>query len=231
MARTSRWKEGGIGRKVSFSGFWLLFICFFLPQVRACDEPFIPVAEVYGGKNVGLSLDLLVTMFLPFAAAFLASIIYLLRFALRPAKARRILTAALCVLALLVLLYGSIGLATLISLEVWEPYTDPDVTYQWDTEDTALAICLPVMLTAAALAVAAVIRARRPAKTPAALACLGAAFAAYFLTVPVSYPPLYGIWLSIAASGLIAVGGLWEALATRRLGRVRAAPGPVEGEP
>ena len=232
-AQVSRWKEGGIGRKISFSGFVLLFICFFLPQVESCNEAFVPASEVFGkgSDEPGAALLLLLTLLLPFTVAFLGSIIYLLRPALRSPKARQALTTGLRWMALLVLLIGSLGLAISFSVEDRSHSDDPAIESQMRTDETISMVCLSVMLVVAIVALVATIRARQQFKEPVTIGCLGVCFAAYFLMLALTGQPLYGIWVSITASGLIAVGGLWEALAAPRPCPACAAPETAESEP
>ena len=229
----SRWKEGGIGRKVSFFGFVLLVVCFFLPQVESCSKSFVPASEVFGDSadGPGKSVFMLLTLLLPFTVAFLASIIYVVRPALRSARARRAMTMTLCWMALLVMVVGSVALTISFALEERNGSSDPAMASGMKTEDIICVVCLSVMLAAAIVALIAVIRARQHLKATVAIACLGVAFAAYFLMMALTGEPLYGIWVSITACGLIAVGGLWEALAARGLSPVCAAPRTAASQP
>ena len=215
MTRRSSWRNKA-GRKISFTGLGLLFVCFFLPQVRACNMPLVPADEAFGSGTDDPQFDMLATLFLPFVMALVMAAFYLLRAALRSAKVRRVLTGAICLLALLTVLYGAVGLTVAYADDNWHRWTDPDAHYEWDDEDTLFAVALPTMLAIAATATLLVIRARRPVKSPAALGCMGGLFAAYFLLFTFLHPPMYGIWISITASGLIAIGGLSEAIAARR---------------
>ena len=216
MTRRSRRDGTRTGRGISFTGFGLLFICFFLPQIKACNMPIVPADEAFGSEFFDPQINMLATLLLPFVMALVMAIFYLLRAALRPARIRRILTGTICVLALLTMLYAVVGPAAAYVDDNWNRWTDPD-TPEWNTQDTTfLAIVLPAMAIAA-LTTVLVIRARRSVRTPAAVGCLGGVFLAYFLLIALFEPPtLYGIWVSVTASGLIAVGGFWEALAARR---------------
>ena len=232
-AHISRWKEGGIGRRMSFSGFVLLVVCFFLPQVQSCNKDYVPASEVINNVSdePGGALLLLLTLLLPFTVAFLASIIYVVRPALRSARARRAMTMTLCWMALLVMVVGSVALTISFALEERNGSSDPAMASGMKTEDIICVVCLSVMLAAAIVALIAVIRARQHLKATVAIACLGVAFAAYFLMMALTGEPLYGIWVSITACGLIAVGGLWEALAAPRPCPACAAPETAESEP
>ena len=227
----SRWKEGGIGRHISFSGFVLLCVCFFLPQVQSCTTPFVPASKVFseGSDQPRAALIMLVTLLLPFTVAFLASVIYLLRPALRSAKARRTLTAGLRKLALLVLLIGSIGLAIFFNIDDGYHSDDPAIESRMHADEAITMVCLSVMLVVAVVALIVAMRARPSLMAPVTIGCLGVCFAAYFLMMSLTGDPLYGIWVSVTASGLIAIGGLWEALAAPR--PACAAPETAESEP
>ena len=232
-AHISRWKEGGIGRRMSFSGFVLLVVCFFLPQVQSCNKDYVPASEVINNVSdePGGALLLLLTLLLPFTVAFLASIIYVLRLALRSAEARRALTTGLCWMAILVLVVGSVLLAISFGVEERSHSDDPATEAQLRTDEIISVVCLAVMLVVAVVALVLVFRARPPLKAPATIGCLGVCFAAYFLMLALTGDPLYGIWVSIAASGLIAIGGVWEALAAPPSSPSCVAPETPASEP
>lgn len=217
MARSSRGTRGSTGRGISFVGFALLFVCFFLPQIKACNlVTLVPAERAFDGGVANPLLDRLATVFLPFTLSLLVIILCLIRQALRSAKGRRFLTALLGLLALLTMIGGSLGLTAHCIDDNWARWTDPENPFEWTDEDTAYAIFLPAMFFFTALAVVIARRARRSVRSPAAVGFLGVFFALYFLLFACLYQPLYGIWVSITASGIIAVGGLSEAIATRR---------------
>ncbi len=219
---TSRWQEGGAGRKLSFTGFGILCICFFLPQVRACNQQIVPAELAFDEGIASPHVIAMATFLLPFTIAFIAVAIYLLRLICWSAKARRALSMLLRIMVLIVLLIGTAGLTTLL---VSEKIQNARYDRPWEAVDTVFACCLAAMLAASILAIVVIVRGRKPVKTPATIGCLGTASTAYFAMFPLmdilnrapsSDGIYYGIWYSIAASGLIALGGLWEALADRR---------------
>lgn len=213
---TSRWAEGGAGRRISFAGLGALCVCFFLPMTEFVtphgffDGLLSPAAMVahWFPDYPGAGLVSLFTLFLPFATAFIASALSLLRFAVRNTKTRRFLTATLCLLAILVLLFASVGLLVMLIID-WAKSPDSK------EGDAHLFTYVAVMLAAAAAAVAAIIWLRSPGKTPACLSCLGISFVTYFLLLTTGQQRMYGLWGSVVASGLITVGGMWEVIATR----------------
>ena len=202
---SSRRREGGIGRLVSWSGWLVLCVSFFLPQVKGCTEPIIPAREaVGGGEEVPYFIF---THGLPFLVAILAALWYLLRALARSDRFRRKMTAVLCA----TLLAGLAAGAAMMSREV---FVDD---FSWNGTDEILwGITTLLAIVGLLWSIAGIVFAR--GKTPPVVLACGLAGLGYFLCYGIFYrdPVYYGLWVSVAGFGLVTVGGLWEMLRPAR---------------
>lgn len=195
--------KGIVGHVLSSLGLLLLCISFFLPQVRGCHDPVVPVKQTLS-NSIGFYWQ----FFLPFFFAFLMVFIYVVRVLVRTANAKRNMIAAGCLVCILVLAIGSFLLGQL--------FFDHLTADEWRWEDSFWlgVACLAGIATIVACVVAA--KASGPRKLPLCIFIVGVCSLGYFLywvAGGVGESRIYfGLWISVAAGTLIATGGLWEAI-------------------
>jgi len=207
-------KKTCLPRSVSFLGFLLLAVAAFLPQVKGCNTPIIPVHEVFE-KNGGLFSQIAwEALFLPFLVAFPLIIIYILHSLIRRPHGRAVLTSIACSLLALAIGYGCFFAARnnlSAPLNFWQ--------------------VLATMLAAGAvIALLAALRPGKPRSFPRCLVAVGICSLTYFLFWPCEAGIkgiYYGLWVSVAGSVLIAIGGVWEYIQARRIERSEEWPTPL----
>ncbi len=183
------------GRVVSLAGAAGLCVSFFMPQVNFLG-PVIPV-KVVVQESDGLFL---VTIGLPFLAAIL--LLPLLAFRAVPRMygthgVGKFLAAAVC----------AICLSVLSAILGWITYSGlpggGSIGWGMIFINTVPAVAVVSLV----LAIVALVRSRLPRKAAAAQFALGVsclAYFTYFTTVGVT--ACAGLWLSIASSGMLAIG-------------------------
>lgn len=194
------------GKGISLLGLILLAVCFFLPQVKGCNETIVPAAATV--KSGG---GWLFEFGMPFLFAAVAVVFHGLRLLLASPKARRVIAVAFCVVCFLMLSYSFLLLASRIGNHMFGQDAEPDHP-QW------LSAVFILGLGGLSLAVIALAFFGRTSlqMSLATLAC-GAASLTYFLYwgVRIYSDTLYGLWLSVTACGLTILGSLLEAVWAR----------------
>ncbi|HDZ20278.1 hypothetical protein LCGC14_0205150 [marine sediment metagenome] len=210
-----RVKEGGTGRRISFTGLLLLCVCFFLPQAEGCDSDFIPVDEIIvSGPQDQPQMDIgvLFTAFLPFTFAFIMAPLYVIRQLVRFGSTRRAMSVLALVLCLLTMLWAAGYTTALFAPDVYSAYLDPEVTDFWTTGRIIDGLVCSVLLLGAISCLLVAWLATPAAKAPLAMFSFGVGAGVYFAAAISRTDARYGLWLSITASILIAIGGAWEAV-------------------
>ncbi len=183
-------------RGITSAGLLLLCVCFFLPQVKSCDQPVTPAVETYD-EGAGW----LIIWGLPFVFAFAVGSLYGPWHLLRKERTKAAIMRLTCACCILILGWGCIQMTRVVMDE-------PDAT--------ALVILglLGVAVLAACISAA---KASSKAKGPMCVFFFGLASIGYFLYWPLmtSVRIYYGLWFSVTASTLIAAGALWEALGVK----------------
>ena len=181
------------GRIVSLAGAAGLCVSFFMPQIAVRGPGSLVEAMV---ENGGMFL---VAIGLPFLAAIL--LLPLLAFRAVPrvdgaASVGKFLAVADCAICLSVV---TIGLAWMTYI-IW-----PGVTgLGWFVLFYAVPDITGVSLV---LAIVAMVRSRLPRKAAAAQFALGTTCLAYFAFFAIAdFTKYAGLWLSLAASGMLAIG-------------------------
>ncbi len=196
--RSGKAAKGGnrAPRGVTFAGLLFLCVCFFLPQIRSCGSPVIPASETYQ-EGPGW----LLVWGLPFVFAFLAAMLYGLWYLIRKAGPRAVLMRLTCGWAILVLGWGCIQMARLVT----------------ETSDVTPLVLLILLCGAAIGSCIFAVSMPSRAKGPICVFIFALASGGYFLYWPVmtNAKIYYGLWCSVSASVLMAIGGLWEALVAR----------------
>ena len=182
------------GRLLSLAGAAGLCVSFFMEQV-GIKGPFVP-SDCLQSVN---GLWLMVSFCLPFLAAIL--LLPLLAFRAVPrvdgaASVGKFLAVADCAICLSVV---TIGLAWMTYI-IW-----PGVTgLGWFVLFYAVPDITGVSLV---LAIVAMVRSRLPRKAAAAQFALGTTCLAYFAFFAIAdFTKYAGLWLSLAASGMLAIG-------------------------
>ncbi len=193
VADKRRWTD----RWISFFGFVVLCVAFFLPQAEGCRSESVPAREVAQGNST-------CPLFLPFFVAFILAEIYILRWLINRKWVGTcwiIIGCAVCVAALAVgaWFFGSMLLDGLNSKDGSPPFS-------LCAQATGM-----VLLGLAAIVLSIVASMRR--KLPLCVMLAGAGSVLYFSFW--AGQALYGLWVSIAGSAIIAAGGLWETLRAR----------------
>ena len=173
-----------------------LCVCFFLPQIRSCGGPVIPAAETYE-QGPGW----LLTWGLPFVFAFAVAVLYGLWYLLRKAGTRAFLMRLTCGCSILVLGWGCIQMTRVVT----------------ETSNVTPLVLLILLCIAAVGACILAIRAPANAKGPICVFIFALASGGYFLYWPLMADEkiYYGLWCSVSASVMMAIGGLWEALVAK----------------
>jgi len=181
-------------------GLLLLCVCFFLPQVKGCNEPVIPVEE-----TLEMGPGWLFIWGLPFVFAFVVGLLYCLWCFSRKEGVRASLMWLVCACCILILGYGCFQ----VIMVAGEAIDDGG-----RTGDATLSIVAGLLAVVTIAACTAAARACDEAKGPMCVFVFGLASIGYFLYWPLiaGYETYYGLWLSVAGSVLVSVGGLWEAL-------------------
>jgi len=184
------------GRFVSLTGLLMLCVSFFLPHIRTCGSPDVPV-----DMTVDSDGTFLVTVGLPFLAAIVLLPLYTFhaaRWLLRTPRARKTVAVAICVICLVLLVPGS--LLMMIPVASWVTSTPPD------PDGWVWLGCTAVVVGATLLAFAGLLSRSIDRKAAAGVFGVGVASLAFFSFWLWGGNAMYGLWLSCAACFLIALG-------------------------
>ncbi|HDZ20277.1 hypothetical protein LCGC14_0205160 [marine sediment metagenome] len=212
-----RVKEGGTGRRISFTGLLLLCVCFFLPQVKACNDDYIPADEMIvcqgpPDHQPHVEITRLFARFLPFTFAFVMTPLYLIRQLVRFGSTRKALSVFALIFCLLMLLWAAGFTTALFATDNYFVFRDVQGTDLW-TMGRIIAYLVPSVLIFCAISCLLVAwLAPAAAKVPLVMFSCGVGAAVYSATTAYDMEARYGIWLSITACILIAIGGAWEAV-------------------
>lgn len=205
------------GRFLSLTGFVLLCVSFFLPQVPGCNEPIVPADETVGSNGA-----FLIALGIPFLAAALLLPFYAchaLSWLVRSPRARKTIALIVCVLALLALVPGTLRMAEPIPSWMASPIRELSA---WVWIGCTGFCALVTVLAFAGLASRSADR-----KAAAAVFGVGAASLVYFGFWVWCGEALYGLWVSVSASGLIALGAAIDWFQSRPARNATPPRGPA----
>lgn len=181
--------SGKFSRSITLSGVVLLCVCFFLPQVRGCGMVIVPVRETVATRGL-----FLLGLGLPFLTGFVAFLVAVLWCAVSGPRARRHVAGVSCAATALLL---GLGAGRLLA----------------EFAASSTLVGAGVLLVECAVVLYVWARCRPTLKIPVCLLCTSVPSLAYFLFVSQSVlSAAYGLWLSVLACTLMAVGSLGEIL-------------------
>jgi hypothetical protein len=181
------------GRVVNLAGAAGLCVSFFMPQIDIFS-PVVPVDNTV--ETYGLFL---VAFGLPFLAAILLLPLLVFRAVPRVDDipgVGKFLAVADCAICLFVVITGLGWIAALV-------VPDPRLSSEMPAVYTVVAVAVVSLV----LAIVALVRSGLPRKAAAAQFALGTSCLAYFAFFIIRGGTVYaGLWLSLAASGILAIG-------------------------
>jgi len=207
-------------RRTAFSGIVLLCVSFFLPQVRGCGVAVVPARETLATRGA-----FLFGLGLPFLMGFVALLIAVLWHIAGSRRARGHLAAVACAVTALMLGLGVgmlvVEFASSIMLLILDAGVSPLVAFQSFVRGglsgevmmpcTLLGAC--ALLVECAVVLYVWVGSRPAFRMPVCLLCVSLSSLVYFLFVGrFVCPAAYGLWLSVLACVLMAVGALGEIL-------------------
>jgi len=212
-----------VSRKVSLSGVVLLCISFFLPQVKGCSEDVVPslcvvtpdvplvLTAVRSGESVTCGrtdyhgAKFLLFWGLPFLFGFVGAACLALRRLARSERASRLATKIMCTFTALILAHSCL-LTVLLS--------------RGEARDMlqVLGFTAATLLLVMCVASLVLLRKRWSAvRMPVCFLFCAASSFVYFIYMGLWLRPLFGLFLSILACLLIAIGPVLEILQTRKV--------------
>ncbi|HDZ20275.1 hypothetical protein LCGC14_0205180 [marine sediment metagenome] len=190
-----------------------------------------PAAVAFGEYH---TVDSFCRLFLLFVVGFQAGLLYLLALVIRRSGPRRFLKGSLWVICAVFLLCLAVWAAFASSNTLAQyaygqgatgtPHEEANLTVWGDPALILLAIPL-----VAAFGCGAILFARRPLRQPLGVFLFGLVNLPLFILVHFivdDFRPHVGPFVSVSGLALIAIGGLWEAIAASRACRAESLPTP-----
>lgn len=202
-------KRGRSGRLTTYVGILLFCVSFFLPQVKACHSDIIPADEASSDGTFLFFLGL------PFLFGLSLAVLYSFRYVVRLNFARKMADFVTCVCCVLILIWA----ALLTGRQVITDKFREDLFSLSKDAVRCVGLTGTVWICMAMAAVAVVVPSMGRSRRPICVSCCAVPALYYFLGLVET--ARYGLWVSVTACTLIAVGSAWEAV---RMARARASP-------